>query len=207
MAGWSDMLVLLQTPASPFARKVRMAALERGVKLRLEQVPVDPAARNDDLGARNPLAKIPVMLTPEGALYDSRVICRYLDRRGEGPSLYVAETADVWDILTLEALADGVMEAAVLLRYELVQRPQHLRWTDWIAAQFARIDAALDHAESRERQLGAPHIGAIGMAAALEYLDFRHPGHDWRARRAGLAAWLDRFSAQPIMRETSYRAA
>ncbi len=199
------MLRLLHTPASPFARKVRLAALERGVALTLEIAPVNPVKRNSDLASRNPLAKIPTLLTSQGALYDSRVICRYLDRQGSGPSIYTSELADPWDILTLEALADGIMEAAVNVRYELVNRPEELRWPEWIDAQFARIMAATDHLESHHvSKLKAPHIGAYAVAAALEYLDFRHSARPWRAGRPKLTAWLAKFASCGPMQQTSY---
>ena len=198
------MLRLLHSPASPFARKVRMAALERGVRLELELAAVHPVQRNEELAALNPLAKIPVLLTPEGPIYDSRIICRYLDRRGEGPSLYVSERADVWEILTLEALADGIMDAAVANRYELAVRPEALRWPSWSEAQFVRIDAALDLLETKVPRLGGGDVGSLGMGAALEYLDFRHPVRPWRGGRPRLAAWLADFAQSPAMQRTSY---
>lgn len=201
------MLRLLYSPASPFARKVRMAALERQVPLALEIVRVNPAVRNGELARTNPLAKIPVLVTPDGPLHDSRVICRFLDRRGEGPSLYSSETADIWEILVLESLADGIMDAAVNLRYELVNRPAELRWPQWIEAQQARIHAALDHLSARIPQLAAPHLGTLASAAALEYLDFRHPDLDWRAAWPALSAWVSGFAQEEIMQATAYPAA
>lgn len=197
-------LTLLHTPASPFARIVRMAALERGVRLDLQLAPVHPVERNGDLGRINPLAKIPVLLTPDGQIFDSRVICRYIDRVGRSPSLYASETAEIWQIQTLEALANGILDAAVNLRYELVQRPEALRWSAWVEAQFARIDAALDRLEGEVDLLMSSHIGAIAIGAALEYLDFRHPGHEWRKARPELAGWLAGFAREAIMRETVY---
>ncbi|WP_201285415.1 glutathione S-transferase family protein [Chelativorans xinjiangense] len=198
------MLTLLQTAASPFARKVRMVAIERGVPLALEEAKVDPADRNTALGAFNPLAKIPVLLTSKGAIYDSRVICRYIDAKGEGPGLYAGP--DPWGILRLEALADGIMDAAVVARYELAIRPGDLVWQDWVAAQFARIEAALDGLEAGTEDLRTLHMGTIGLAAALEYLDFRHPKLRWREWRPGLAKWLEREVATNRMQSTKYPA-
>ncbi|EKF41656.1 glutathione S-transferase family protein [Nitratireductor indicus] len=198
------MLRLLYTEASPFARKVRMAALERGVELRLERTTVHPVDRNRALGEVNPLAKIPVLISPEGTLFDSRVICRYIDRRGHGPSLYASEVADPWDILTMEALADGIMDAAVNTRYELVARPEPLRWPEWTAAQFDRIHAGLDRIEDMVDRLRSPHLGALALGAALEYLDFRHPDRPWRGRRPRLAGWLEEFGQSAPMRATPY---
>ena len=201
------MLTLLHSPASPFARKVRMAAMERQVSLHLEIVRVDPVVRNDHLAGINPLAKIPVLKTPDGPIHDSRAICRFIDRRGEGPSLYGSETADIWEIQVLESIADGVMEAAVNLRYELVNRPAEMRWPEWIAAQRLRISAGLDHFSGRIAQLAAPHIGTIAVGAALEYLDFRHPEQEWRAAFPALSDWVNSFAEEEIMRATAYPAA
>lgn len=198
------MLKLLYSPASPYARKVRMAALERQVPLQLEIVRVDPVVRNGDLGSTNPLAKVPVLHTPLGSIYDSRVICRFIDRRGEGPSLYGSETADIWEILVLESLADGLMDAAVSLRYELANRPKEFRWPMWVEAQRARIDAALAHLAGRIAQLAAPHMGTIAVAAALEYLDFRHPEQEWRVAHPALSDWVTSFSQEKIMQATAY---
>ncbi len=184
-----------------------MAALERQVPLQLELVRVDPVVRNGGLARTNPLAKIPVLETQDGPLHDSRVICRFIDRRGEGPSLYSSETADIWEILVLESLADGIMDAAVNLRYELVNRPAELRWPEWIETQRSRIDAALRHLSGRIPQLAAPHIGTLAVAAALEYLDFRHPDLDWRAAYPALSAWVTEFAKEEIMQATAHPAA
>lgn len=181
-----------------------MAALERQVSLQLELVSVDPVVRNEELGSANPLAKVPVLQTPHGAIYDSRVICRFVDRRGEGPSLYGSETADIWEILVLESLADGLMDSAVGLRYELANRPQEFRWPEWVEAQRTRIDAALAHLAGRIAQLAAPHMGTIAVAAALEYLDFRHPEQEWRAAHPTLSDWVTGFSQEEIMQATAY---
>ena len=201
------MLRLLYSPASPFARKVRMAAMERQVPLQLEVISVNPASLNSDLTISNPLVQIPVLHTPDGPIHDSRVICRFIDRRGSGPSLYGSEVADIWEILVLESMADGLMETAVHLRYELVNRPEELRWPDWIAAQHQRIDAVLSHLSERVAQLGAPHIGALGVAAALEYLDFRHPSIAWRAAHPSLSEWVSKFTHEEIMQATQYPVA
>ncbi|CAD7049650.1 glutathione S-transferase family protein [Pseudorhizobium endolithicum] len=178
--------------------------MERQVPLHLELVRVDPVDRNGELAKTNPLAKVPVLHTPDGSLYDSRVICRFIDRRGEGPSLYGSETADIWEILVLESLADGLMDAAVSLRYELANRPPELRWPAWVEAQRTRIDAALEHLTGRIAQLAAPHMGTIAVAAALEYLDFRHPEQEWRTAHPTLSEWVSRFAQEKIMQMTAY---
>lgn len=198
------MLTLLQTPASPFARKVRLVAIARGVELVLEEAKVHPANRNAALAAINPLVKIPVLIAPEGPIYDSRAICRYLDAQGAGKSVYAAD--DPWAVLRLEALADGIMDAAVVARYELFNRPAELVWDEWVKAQFGRISAALDSLEGGSEDLDRHHVGAIGLAAALDYLDFRHPALAWQTGRPRLAQWLSERAGSPAMQATRYPA-
>lgn len=199
------MLRLIGNEASPFVRKVRLAAFVRGVEFEMDRVTVNPVERNGSVGAAGPLAKIPVLLTQHGPLYDSRVICRYIDGLGSGRSLYASEVADGWQILTLEALADGIMDAAVASRYELAFRPEALRWEPWITAQFARISAALDELEAVTGRLAQQHMGALAVAAALAYLDFRHATLSWRDGRPELAGWLSEFARTPAMTATAYR--
>ncbi|EUB99292.1 hypothetical protein PMI07_005573 [Rhizobium sp. CF080] len=197
-------LTLLYTPASPFARKVRMAALERRIKLELLDTHVSPILSNPELAKVNPLVKVPVLISPDGPIYDNRVICRYLDRLGEGPSLYASEVAERWSIATLEALSDGVMDAAVLLRYELGVRPEELRWKQWVDIQFSRILGVLEQVEKITDSLVGLHIGSLGLAAALSYLDFRHPALPWRENHPRLSAWLADFEEHEIMKNTRY---
>lgn len=184
-----------------------MAALERHVPLELEVMPVNPVALNTQLSSANPLTQIPVLHTADGPIFDSRVICRFIDRRGSGPSLYGSEVADIWEIQVLEALADGLMESAVHLRYELINRPEELRWPEWISAQHQRIDAVTGHLAGRIAQFGAPHIGTLAVGSALAYLDFRHPSIAWREAYPALSEWAYRFAKEEIMQATQYPAA
>jgi glutathione S-transferase len=133
------------------------------------------------------------------ALYDSRVICRYLDDRAKA-GLYPAAPR-LWDVLTLEATADGILEAAVLMAYESRVRPEEMRLPAWVEGQWAKIDRALDALEDRwlSHLKGPLDIGQIAVGAALGYLDFRHGGRDWRATRPGLAAWNAVFAERPSM--------
>lgn len=179
-----------------------MVAILRGVPLTLQEAKVHPADRNLQLGVHNPLAKIPVLLAPEGALFDSRVICRYLDAKGEGPGLY--DGPDPWSSLRVEALADGLMDAAVVLRYELVSRPADLVWQGWASAQRQRIEAVLDHLERGSEALSPLDIGTVGLAAALAYLDFRHAATDWWSSRPHLRCWLDMQTNTAAMKLTPY---
>lgn len=182
-----------------------MVALLRGVELSLEESTVHPADRNATLGDRNPLAKIPVLLAPEGPLFDNRVICRYVDTKGAGSGLY--PTDDPWSCLRLEALADGIMDAAVLLRYEMVNRPSPLIWDGWADSQMQRIEAALDWIERGPDDLNQLNIGTVGLMAALAYLDFRHGNIEWWTQRPMLRRWLDLRSDADEMKQTPYPTA
>lgn len=195
-------LVLLHTPASPFARKVRVVAQIRGVALELRLTPVDPLLRDPDLAQHNPLGRVPVLLTPEGALPDSRIIVRYLDQLRPGPGLASAGGLLPWKIETAEALADGIMEMAVALRQERASRPEALRWDALIEARFARILDSLEALDRMEIAACGHNFGNIALAVALEYLDFRHPDLDWRQRCPMLGQWLGCIAETVAMQST-----
>lgn len=193
---------LFHAPASPFVRKVMIVAHETGL---IDRITVQPASGNAvepgtmpvDL---NPLGKIPALdLGPEGVLYDSRVICRYLDTLA-GTGFY-PEAPKLWQTLTLEATADGIMDAAVLMVYEARIRPEEIRFAPWLDGQWAKISRALDALEGKwAAHLAGPlDMGQIAVGAALGYLDFRLATRDWRAGRAGLTQWYAAFSARPAM--------
>ncbi len=192
---------------SPYVRKVRILAHEAGLDDRIELVsvaasPTDPPA---DLSAENPLGKIPCLVTDEGSsLFDSRVICEYLDSLHEGPRFFPASGARRWQALTLQALGDGIMDAAVITRYESFLRPAERRWDDWTEAQLGKMRRGLDRVEALEAMPDRnPDIGSITLAAACGYLDFRYPEERWRDSRPGLASWYDDFAKRPSMQETA----
>ncbi|PQO22517.1 glutathione S-transferase [Rhodobacteraceae bacterium WD3A24] len=199
-------MILYGNDASPFVRKVRVVLAETGQDgaVTLERVsgtPVEPGTLPIE---RNPLGKIPALARPDGCtLYDSRVICRFFDERA-GAGLYPAG-ARGWETLTLEATADGILDAAVLMRYEVVARPEAFRHEPWLDAQWSKIARALDALEARWMgHLSGPlDIGQIGVACALGYLDFRHPDRDWRAGRDALVDWEAAFAARDSMRATA----
>ncbi|WP_083800634.1 glutathione S-transferase [Rhodobacter ferrooxidans] len=201
---------LYHSPTSPFVRKVMVLLHETG---QLSQVSLIAAVGTPvDAGsmplAQNPLGKIPALERDDGpALYDSRVICRYLDGLA-GAGLY-PEAPRLWDSLTLEATADGMLEAAVLMVYETRLRPEDKQFAPWVDGQWAKIDRALDALESRwiDHLGGALDIGQIAIGCALGYLDFRHSARDWRARRPDLAAWEAGFSGRASMLATQPPAA
>lgn len=198
---------LFHNPASPFCRKVDVLLHEAGHFDDVEPLPAGghPTATGDASNmpvAHNPLGKIPTLLRPDGpALYDSNVICRYLDARYK-TALYPEHR--LWETLTLEATADGIMEAAVLMVYENRSRPEAERSEAWVEAQWTKVNRALDVIESRwmSHLHGKMDMGHIAVGCALGYLDFRHPNRDWRGPRAALAAWYQTFSERPSMQST-----
>jgi glutathione S-transferase len=200
---------LYYSPTSPFVRKVLIAAFETGLYERIEKLPVQnsPTQPSDALNQTNPLGKIPTLIADDGLeLFDSQVICEYLDTLHRGPKLIPATGPARWKTLRLHALADGVMDAAVLMRYEVWLRPAELRWQDWIQGQTAKIErglAALERDVAGLDDTGDTiDLGTISLACALGYLDLRFPDMSWRAQRPQLAAWLARFAERPSFQAT-----
>lgn len=196
-------------PASPYARKVVVVLAETGQTDAVEIVPV--AGHPTDPGTmpitHNPLGKLPTLERGEGpALYDSRVICRYLNDTGRG-ALYPT-TPRLWDSLTLEATGDGIMDAAILMIYEKRSRPEDKQDPAWIEAQWAKVTRALDTLEElwMAHLAGPLDIGVISVVCALGYLDFRHPDRNWRATRPALADWYARTIARDSLAETAPQA-
>lgn len=196
---------LHHTSASPFVRKVMVLLHEAGAVDRVELIPAAVSPLKPDAMPidGNPLAKIPALETDDGtAIYDSRVITRYLDHTLKA-GLY-PPAPRLWNTLTLEATADGMTEAAVLIRYEFHIRPEGSRSHDWAEGQWHKIDRALTAVESRwmAHLSGALDMGQIALACALGYLDFRHPDRDWRKGRPNLTGWERDFAARPSMQAT-----
>jgi len=193
-------------PASPFARKVRVVARETGLAGRIEEINtvVSPIKPNAGLARENPLVKIPALATPDlGTLYDSAVICEYLDSLHHGTPLFPGAGPERWRALRLQALGDGVLEASVLMRYESAVRPQPLQWSDWTAGQFAKVRGGLDTLEQECPGWGERFaIGEITAACVLGYLDFRFPGEAWRESRRALARWYERIAQRPSVKAT-----
>jgi len=196
---------LYSATASPFARKVRVCLLELGLsdQVKVLDAASTPIAPSDVLIMQNPLGKIPCLVRADGAaIYDSRVITRYLNDLAGG-KLYPSGPP-LWDTLTLEATSDGMMEAAVLMVYEKRVRPEEMIYNVWIEAQWDKISRALDALESGwTGHLNGPlDMGQIGVGIALEYLDFRHGDRDWRKGRDTLASWQAKFAKRDTMEKT-----
>jgi glutathione S-transferase len=146
---------------------------------------------------------VPALIRPDGCtLYDSRVITRFLDARADA-GLY--KERRIWEVLTLEATADGIMDAAVLMVYEGRVRPEEKRYDVWVDAQWSKIEGALDALVARwmSHLAGPIDAGQIAIGCALGYLDFRHGDRDWRTGRAELASWYEAFSQRPSMAATA----
>jgi glutathione S-transferase len=191
-------------PASPFVRMVQVTAQEAGVADQIEIVAagvLSPVEVHEGVAADNPLGKIPCLVTDHGhPLFDARVICEYLAHHGGHAELYPHEPVKRFRVLTVQALAHGIADAAVLHRYETVMRPQALRWDVFAERQLRRIDDALDALERRwSTDLGEVTAGTVAAACALSYLDFRLVERPWRKDRPQLAAFYETFARRPSM--------
>ncbi len=195
---------LRYSPTSPYVRKVSVSAIELGLAERIARLPTDPHDPNSGLERDNPLGKVPALTLQDGeVLYDSPVICEYLDSLHDGAKLFPPAGPERWQALRRQALGDGILDAAVLRMSETVRRPAELRWPAWLERQGGKIARALDALESEVAGLdGGLTIGQITIGCALGYLDFRFPDDDWRAARPNLAAWYDAFARRPSMQET-----
>jgi glutathione S-transferase len=192
----TPMMKLLSNPLSPYGRKVKIAMAMKGVADKIELVPIDTnPLDNPQINRPNPLAKIPALVIDDGStLYDSHVICEYLDSLAPSPVLFPRSGPERFKTLTLGALADGILDAALLLVYEKRFRPEQLWHAPWQERQQGKIDRAVDHLESAPPAWAAsPDYGHLTLACALGYLDFRHEGK-WRPEHPKLVAWLDRFA-------------
>ena len=188
--------------ASPYVRKVRMAALEVGVAERIDLVLTDAWSVTEGLPQDNPLCKVPTLVLTDGTpLYDSPVICEYLDHLAGG-GLFPPSGPARWTALRLQALGDGLCDAAVLRRLE-VMRTENLRSTAWIDRQKAAMVRACDVLEADAEHLsGSVTIGTLAVATALGYLDLRFADDDWRAGRHRLAAWFAEAGRRPSFQAT-----
>ena len=178
------------SPASPYVRKAMACAIARGIEGQVEKWVIktsDPV-----LAQSNPLGKVPTLVTDDGiGLYDSPVICEYLDSIGTAAPLFPAAGPARWNALRQQALADGIMDASQPRRREIAL-PQDEGRVEWIAGQRAKVDRAVAELEGEAGSLGAlTTIGEITIACALGYLDFRFAHEPWRQAAPKLAAWYE----------------
>jgi len=191
---------------SPFVRKVMILAHETGQvdKLEIVEVSTTPVNPHPAVDKSNPVKKIPALDIDEGiTLFDSPVVCEYLDSQHDGAKIFPEPGPARWEALRMQALGDGLMDAAILGVYEWRIRPEEVRYQPWVDAQMAKVDGALADLEARADSLGdRVDIGTITAGCALGYLDFRYPDKDWRSTHPKIAGWYERFSARPSMQAT-----
>ncbi|MCA0423706.1 MAG: glutathione S-transferase [Proteobacteria bacterium] len=192
--------------ASPFARKVMAVAYETGVANRLTLVPttVTPVAKDKLIAPYNPAGKIPTLVTEAGeAIYDSRVICEYLDVLAGGGRMFPTGEGR-WKALVLQSLCDEALDSCLAARYETMLRPENLRWQDWINGHMGKVRQALDTLENDWVPYlnSNVNIGTITACSLLGYLDLRFPDEDWRSARPAIAVWHKAYSQRPAMAKT-----
>ncbi|EGD99596.1 glutathione S-transferase [Trichophyton tonsurans CBS 112818] len=214
---------LLYQTHSPYARKVLVFAHEARLAADIQVVhqETSPMRANAEVYAQNPLGKtkqtkqIQADPSPEttSALFDSNVICEYLDTRHQGRPLVPREGEARWQALRIQAVASGLADVGIAVRWETTRRPETLRYPelsanlsrklvesfDWLERE---LDVDVDGKDNDEDGGGAVHVGHIALATALSWLLFRGVGEDFRQGRPRLAAWFERFESRPSMKAT-----
>jgi glutathione S-transferase len=201
------MMQLLYAPTSPYVRKVMVSAHLLDLAERIEWLDsaANPIARDARIAAHNPMAKVPTMLLADGRpLYDSRVICEYLDSLAPEYGLFPNAGELRWQALLRQSMGDGLLDAALLARYEFTARPAERQWGDWRAAQLVKVAACLEEIETQAGTLATTHltIGEVTIGCALGYLDFRFPKLNWRDAHPKAAQWHAQVATLPAMRAT-----
>lgn len=189
---------LRYSPTSPFVRKVVVLAKELGIESKIELLRT--STTDPELSTQNPLGKVPSLLLDDGSsLYDSPVICAYIDSTSK---FHPASGQARWTAARRQALADGIMDAGVLGRGEIL-RAAGEKSEKFIALQKTKLNNAMNALEKEADSFGdGIDIGLIAVAAALGYMDFRYASENWRSTRPKLARWYDRFAQRPSMQTT-----
>jgi glutathione S-transferase len=191
---------------SPYARKVRVLAQETGLSDRIELIDTNPSDPASGLSSVNPLGKIPVLMTDDGtAICDSPVICQYLDSQHGGDKFIPENGAVRFEVLNLEALADGLLDCALARMNEIRTRPEALQWDGHHDRMKTKINQTLDHFEvlaAKGSLDGKLTLGTIAVGCALGYLDLRFAAESWREGHPALTAWFEGFNARPSMQDT-----
>jgi glutathione S-transferase len=201
-------MILRSSGPSPFGRKVKIVAKMLGI---YDQLTVEMSNTNDpadSLRQQNPLGKIPILILDDGRkIFDSRVICEYLDAQVDGTTLHPTESDARWEALTLQALGDGIVDASILQVYETRMRPEDKRHDEWLSYQADKVKRSLDQLSANAPSLeGDLTIGHVAIACALGYLDLRFEGK-WRESYPTLVSWLDQFDARvPAFEATRFVA-
>ena len=195
---------LLYQTHSPYARKALVFAHEAGLASRIEVVhhETSPTLRNERVFAQNPLGKVPVLLREgQPPIFDSDVICAYLDTLHAGRRLIPADGESRWHALRVQAVAQGLADAGIAFRWETVRRPAELRFTPLRDGYAEKLIASYDWLERELDTASPPHVGHIAVATCLGWLEFRElPG--FRKGHPKLGAWFDAFQARPSMQAT-----
>lgn len=200
------MMQLFYATTSAYVRKVMVTAHCLGLTNEIELLDsaAHPIERDERIATFNPLAKVPALRTEDGlCLYDSRVICEYLNARAQGD--LIPQHGDArWITLSRQALGDGLIDAALLARYEFSARPAEKQWQGWADGQLKKVTAALAEIERQVSGFSSQpdNIGVIAIGCALGYLDFRFDVLNWRANHPQTAAWFALFDAHPVMAST-----
>ncbi|WP_026186586.1 glutathione S-transferase family protein [Ensifer sp. BR816] len=196
-------MILYYQTHSPFARKVLVFAHEAGIAARLEVIhhETSPTLRNDRVYAENPLGKVPVLLRADAApIFDSDVICAYLDTIHGGRRLVPEDGESRWQALTLQSVAQGLAQTGIALRWETVRRPEPLRYEALRDGYAEKIEATYDWLETTPDFEAPLHVGHIALATALSWMAFR--GLPSFRDRLRLARWFDAFERRPSMQAT-----
>ena len=192
------------SPASPFARKVRIAAIETGLIDRIEftTATVAPGQANEEYSKITPLKKLPVLILDNGeVILDSYVIVEYLDELAGGGKLIPASGASRWKVKTDHSMLQGMLDSMLLCRYEKMVRPEGLRWSDWHKDHWNRAWAGMARFENRHDVLSGPfNIAQIGLVCVLGYADFRFIECGWRKAYPNLDAFHERMLSRPSVK-------
>lgn len=195
---------LCYSALSPFVRKVRVTAIEHNLLDKIEIVDSDHSDIFKGINPANPLGKVPSLTLENGeVLFDSYVICDYLDSIGSGPSLFPAPGPERWKVLRLHAMANGMTDAAYQRRMDSIM-PDGEGSPSWSARLKVSMENCLDEMERQADSYGdSVNIGTIAVGCALGYHDFRFSNEQWRNDRPKLTEWYKQFSARPSMAETA----
>lgn len=195
------MKLYITTP-SPYARKVRIVARERGLADRIEEIAVDPYANAPELLATNPIVQVPTLIAQDGLpLSDSPVIAEYLDELGDGPRLTPVDGAERWAVKRVETLANAALEMGVKLLLEK-RRPEHERSPSWMARWTDNMGRALDALEAAAPDATRLDMGVLTAGVAVTWIGFRHPDYDWKTGRPTLVALQSAMEARPSFIDT-----
>ncbi len=199
---------LRYSPTSPYVRKVSVTLIETGLDDRVEKIPTDVWNPETDIAEDNPLGKIPTLILDDGGvLYDSPVICEYLDSLNDGDKLFPASGEARWRALRLRALGDGMTDAGIARLLES-RRPEEIQYEKWTNRQTTVVFRAMDTLEAGLGELEAGFgIGQIAVVCSLGWLDFRFPDLGWRTDRPGLADWFEALSERPSIMQTAPKEA